>query len=264
MKCNIINTINLQTKKNKNDKEVRNYSTTLMKNCGFDPIFFNDIQKYIYVYEKNPMKKVFSSNAILAIPINDDELGNKKNSKKSYVAEDKDSYEQEELNKILENNILCINPKNQNQFPTCNYKRTSAFSETPQLNTLLQNINNDVINNNKLINTYKSKKRTKFLKTYDANSINIQGKTKYKLFHKCCYPGCNRTFSSFGWLKAHLKEHLKQIHNSHFSLLFKRFIYNDNNINKYDYINIEKNDYKASNVNTNKKKSPFKIDKENK
>ena len=82
MKCNIINTINLQTKKNKNDKEVRNYSTTLMKNCGFDPIFFNDIQKYIYVYEKNPMKKVFSSNAILAIPINDDELGNKKKLKK--------------------------------------------------------------------------------------------------------------------------------------------------------------------------------------
>jgi len=53
----------------------------------------NDIQKYVYVYEKNPMKKVYSSNAVLAIPINEEESPNKKIPKKSYVAEDKESYE---------------------------------------------------------------------------------------------------------------------------------------------------------------------------
>ena len=261
----MIYNINPSNSKNQNILENKKYSTTLMKNCGFDPIFFNDIQKYVYVYEKNPMKKVYSSNAVLAIPINEEEQQNKKKHKKSYVAEDKESYEREELNKILDNNILCINSKNQNPSPIPNKnKRMSAFTETPQLNSLVQNINNDVLNNNILINTYKSKIRTKFLKIYDTNSINIQGKIKYKLFHKCCYPGCNRTFSSSGWLKAHLKEHLKQIHNSHFSLLFKKFIYNgNNNKNNFDNGNKEINEYNNTNVNNQKKKAPFIIDKEN-
>ena len=261
----MIYNINPSNTKNQNILENKKYSTTLMKNCGFDPIFFNDIQKYVYVYEKNPMKKVYSSNAVLAIPINEEEQQNKKKHKKSYVAEDKESYEQEELNKILDNNILCINPKNQNPSPIPNKnKRMSAFTETPQLNSLVQNINNDVLNNNILINTYKSKIRTKFLKIYDTNSINIQGKIKYKLFHKCCYPGCNRTFSSSGWLKAHLKEHLKQIHNSNFSLLFKKFIYNDNNNkNNFDNGNKEMNGNNNTNINNQKKKAPFIIDKEN-
>ena len=261
----MIYNINPSNTKNQNILENKKYSTTLMKNCGFDPIFFNDIQKYVYVYEKNPMKKVYSSNAVLAIPINEEDSPYKKNRKKSYVAEDKESYEQEELNKILDNNILCINPKNQNPSPIPNKnKRMSAFTETPQLNSLVQNINNDVLNNNIFINTYKSKIRTKFLKIYDTNSINIQGKIKYKLFHKCCYPGCNRTFSSSGWLKAHLKEHLKQIHNSNFSLLFKKFIYNDNNNkNNFDNGNKEMNGNNNTNINNQKKKAPFIIDKEN-
>jgi hypothetical protein len=248
------------------NKGNKKYSNILMKNCGFDPIFFNDMQKYVYVYEKNPMKKVYSSNAVLAIPINEEESAIKKNPKKSYVAEDKESYEQEELNKILDNNILCINPKNQNQSPIPNKnKRMSAFQETSHLNSLVQNINNDVINNNKLINTYKSKIRTKFLKIYDTNSINIQGKIKYKLFHKCCYPGCNRTFSSSGWLKAHFKEHLKQIHNSRFSLLFKKYIYNEQ-MNKINNKNNNFNHEKSGNNKENKivKKTFFVIDKENK
>jgi hypothetical protein len=271
MKTNFINEknkiiYNMKT----NDQQLnignKKYSNILMKNCGFDPIFFNDMQKYVYVYEKNPMKKVYSSNAVLAIPINEEESAIKKNPKKSYVAEDKESYEQEELNKILDNNILCINPKNQNQSPIPNKnKRMSAFQETPHLNSLVQNINNDVINNNKLINTYKSKIRTKFLKIYDTNSINIQGKIKYKLFHKCCYPGCNRTFSSSGWLKAHFKEHLKQIHNSRFSLLFKKYIYNEQ-MNKTSNKNNNFNHEKNGNNKENKfvKKTFFVIDKESK
>ena len=108
--------------------------------------------------------------------------------------------------------------------------------------------------------------QTKFFKIYDTNSINIQGKIKYKLFHKCCYPGCNRTFSSSGWLKAHFKEHLKQIHNSQFSLLFKKFIYNEDlNKNYYDFVNKDKNGNNNNTVNNNnvKKKAPFIIDKEN-
>ena len=250
--------------KNKDLIENRKYSLTLMKNCGFDPVFFNDMQKYIYVYEKNPMKKVFSSNAVHAIPINEEEMLNKKTPKKSYVAEDKDSYEQEELNRILDNNILCINPKNPNQSSTqSGGSRFSAFQENPQLNSLLKNINNDVVNNNSFINSYKSRIRTKFLKIYDTNSINIQGKIKYKLFHKCCYPGCDRTFSSSGWLKAHFKEHLNQIHNSHYSLMFQKYISNDIQSKKNNEIKIKKDE--VDNNSKNKiKKALFIIDKEKK
>ena len=68
-------------------------------------------------------------------------------------------------------------------------------------------------------------------------------------------------------MKAHLKEHLKQIHNSHFSLLFKKFIYNENN-NKNNFDN-ENKEIKGNignnntNINNQKKKATFIIDKQN-
>ena len=69
----------------------------------------------------------------------------------------------------------------------------------------------------------------KFSKFYEINSITMKENNKFKLYHKCCYPGCNRTFSSSGWLKAHLKGHLKQIHNSNYCKLFEKYL--------NDYIN---------------------------
>ena len=248
---------------NKNSLNNQKYSSILMKNCGLNPLIFSDMQKYVYVYEKNPMKKVFSSNAVLAIPINEEEII-KNNQKKPYVAEDKELYEREEFNKIIDNNIMRINMINQNQNTISGkYKKMSAFEENSHLNSLLQNINNDVINNNSLINSYKSKIKSKFSKIYDINSINIQGKTKYKLFHKCCFPGCNRTFSSSGWLKAHFKEHLKQLRNSKFSLLFNKFIYKEHNLDNNKEKMKQHKDSDYSNDINNQKKSLFVINKEN-
>ena len=195
--------------------EDKKYSEKLIRNCGFDPFFFREMQNYVYVYQKNPMKKVNSVNTILAIPINEDDYKIKQ-TKKNYVAEDKESYEQEEFNKILDS---CVNTNHNNN--------TVVNNENSKLNYLVKNINNDVSNNNSVIKKYKSKLNSKFVKIYEANSLNIPDKVKYKLFHKCCYPGCNRTFSSSGWLRAHFKEHLDQIHKSTFSLLFDRFIYSD-------------------------------------
>ena len=96
------------------------------------------------------------------------------------------------------------------------------------------------INNDKkskyIINAYKSKHKNKYIKFYEINSVMMNEKNKYRLYHKCCYPNCNRTFSSSGWLKAHLKEHLKQIHNSKYCKLFEKVILNEkiqlNKINK--------------------------------
>ena len=235
------------------------YSTILMKNCGLDPLIFNT-QRFVYVYQKNALKKVSSLNDILAIPINEEDFKNRR--KKSYVAEDKESYEREELNKILDDDIYYINMKNQNQYQTNNIneiKKTSAFENTSKFDSLIQNINNDYINYNLFINNYKSKIDSKFVKIHDVNSKNINGKFKYKLFHKCCFPGCSRTFSSSGWLKAHLKDHLKQLENNWFSLAFKKFIYKGQISKKlYEKINEDKN--KETNIN-GKKKNIFVVGK---
>ena len=234
------------------------YSTILMKNCGLDPIIFNNMQKYVYAYQKNNMKKVSSLNAIIAIPINEEEIKN--NQKKPYVAEDKESYEREELNKILDDDVYYINMKNSNTTNITNgNKKMSAFEECPQLDSLIQKINNGYVNSNSLINSYKSKNDSKFFQIHDINSKKIQGKFKYKLFHKCCFPGCNRTFSSSGWLKAHLKEHLKQVENNWFSLAFRKFIYKGQ-INKKNYDKSKKDKNKEVDIN-NKKKNIFIVDK---
>ena len=237
------------------------YPTILMKNLGLDPSIFNNMQKCLYVFEKNPMKKVFSSNAVSSIPINEEYFIKNKH-KKSYELEDKESYEKQELNKILDNSIYILNLKNSNSMEGINSnnstKRTSAFEEHPQFDFLIQNINSGFINSNSVINSYNSINQSKFSKVVDINSLNNQGKHKYKLFHKCCFPGCNRTFSSSGWLKAHFKEHLKQLEKSKFSVLFKRFIYKREVFKNLD--NTQNDNNKNHNIN-NKKKAIFVVGK---
>ena len=65
-------------------------------------------------------------------------------------------------------------------------------------------------------------------------------------------------FSS-GWLKAHLKEHLKQVENNWFSLAFRKFIYKGQ-INKKNYDKINKDKNIEANIN-NRKKNIFIVDK---
>ena len=243
---------------NSNSQNNEIFPTTMMKNLGLDPSIFNNMQKCLYVFEKNPMKKVFSSNAISSIPINEEYLIKNKH-KKSYELEDKESYEKQELNKILDNGIYISNMKNSNSMNGINNnKKNSAFEEHPQFDFLIQNINNGFINPNSVINSYNSINQSKFSKVIDINSLNNQGKHKYKLFHKCCFPGCNRTFSSSGWLKAHFKEHLKHLEKSKFSILFKRFVYKKNILKNIG--NIKNDNDKNSNIN-NKKKAIFVVGK---
>ena len=47
---------------------------------------------------------------------------------------------------------------------------------------------------------------------------------KYRIFHRCNFPNCNRTFSSSGWLRAHFDEHFKEIKGHAFSILFDKYI----------------------------------------
>ena len=60
-------------------------SNDLYLNFGFSPNFFSEIKEEIYIIEKNPMRKIFSANAVLNIPIEE-----QIEKKKIYDAEDKE------------------------------------------------------------------------------------------------------------------------------------------------------------------------------
>ena len=74
------------------------------------------------------------------------------------------------------------------------------------------------------VKKYNSKHKLRYKEIYQINSINFEEENKNKLFHKCCFQGCGRTFSSSGWLKSHLEEHLKEIKDSMFSKFYEKFI----------------------------------------
>ena len=73
-----------------------------------------------------------------------------------------------------------------------------------------------------IIKAYKSKLKTKFCKIYESNSEFYKEKNKFKIFHKCNFPGCSRTFASPGWLKSHFNEHLQEIKVNKFNVEFEK------------------------------------------
>ena len=210
MKKNIFEELSFPQKNKKDSK-------TLLKNCGFSPNFFYDLEQNALALERCKIKKIKSANDIIFLQIQEEKI----QQKKIYEAEDKDSFNKK-YNEIKNNLYLnCFsNSSSNNHF--------SSYTTIPSQDCLNKNINE--INNKKskyAINAYKSNHKKKFSKLYEINSITLEEKNKYKLYHKCCYPNCNRTFSSSGWLKAHLKEHLKEIHNSKYSKLFEKFVLNE-------------------------------------
>lgn len=86
-----------------------------------------------------------------------------------------------------------------------------------KLEKLTQKINEDVLDSNKIIKAYRSKHKDRNWKQYLQNSKITEIKNKFKFYHKCNFPGCTRTFSSSGWLKTHLDEHMLQIKNDEFN-----------------------------------------------
>ena len=191
-------------------------SKILLTNCGFSPNFFNDLeQNYLEIQNNNnKIKKIKSENELFLL-----KGKNKIPKRKIYEAEDKDDFN------IKYNVIKKEMSSNYNK----SINNISSYTTIPSQDCLNKN-NSEIIsnNNNYMIKAYKSKLKKKYGHLYKINSKELEEKNKFKLYHKCCYPDCNRTFSSSGWLKAHLKKHLKQIHNSKYCLLFENFIMNEN------------------------------------
>ena len=103
---------------------------------------------------------------------------------------------------------------------------TYSQSQIVNLTKIIEEMNQSN-ENRKVIKAYKSKLKSKFYRIYETNSKDYLGKVKYKLFHKCCFPHCGRTFSSSGWLKAHFEEHIKDLKKNSFNILFEKFIRNN-------------------------------------
>ena len=197
-----------------------NTQNTLLKNCGFSPDFFSKISQNIFLFGKNNenLKKIRSENDMISLQIKRRRENFER--RKIYEAEDKDTFR-----KIYENNLTFKNTSINNSYNSlCDF---SAFTTIPSQEYLDKNNKKSceiIKNNNYLIKAYKSKLKKKYSRLYEINSINLEEKNKFKLFHKCCYPGCNRTFSSSGWLKAHLDKHLNKIHNGKYSKLFETIL----------------------------------------
>ena len=216
-------------------------SEILLTNCGFSPNFLNELkQNYLEIQKNkiNRIKKIKSENELLFMKTKD-----KIPKRKIYEAEDKDDF-----NKKFDD----IKGEISNNFNNSN-NNISSSTTIPSQDCLNKN-NSEIINNNNnyLVKAYKSKLKKKYGYLYKINSKELEEKNKFKLYHKCCYPDCNRTFSSSGWLKAHLKNHLKQIHNSKYCILFENFIMNENiqKITNKNKSNFMKNN-SVNNINNN-------------
>jgi hypothetical protein len=227
-----------------------NESNNLFLNFGFSPNFFSEIKEEIYIIERNPMRKISSANAVSALPIEE-----QISQKKIYDAEDKELYQQEEednwsdLNKNdninskekIKNTNSVFSPFSFN-FIDNNTGIFSSYSQSQIVNlTKIIEEMNQSNEKRKVIKAYKSKLKSKFYRIYESNSKDYLEKVKYKLFHKCCFPNCGRTFSSSGWLKAHFEEHIKDLKKNSFNILFEKFI-NDKNfkhsLNQKNFANL--------------------------
>ena len=226
----------------------------LMKNIGFPDSIFDMVSNPVYVIKKEKIRKVFSDNAVVELNREQITFGDYK----SREAEDLDIYgdADEQYNpfanssereiqadtKLIQSNTNfydCERPTS-----SCNnllesdstniennleiFKNCSS-SQMNQLKKMFSTMNSSA-ENKIIVKAYRSKLKSKFYEIYERNSEKVLEKIKYKIFHKCNFPSCGRTFASAGWLKSHFKEHLREIKKNKFNILFENLILNFNQL----------------------------------
>jgi hypothetical protein len=93
------------------------------------------------------------------------------------------------------------------------------------ITTQIQSLTQDSTQNyNNILTAYKSKLKLKKMKSYIKNSRINEIKNQFKIFHKCNFPGCTRTFSSSGWLKTHLSDHISLVQDDEFNKDFNLMV----------------------------------------
>jgi len=202
LKTKKISNTKIKTIKNENDNlEIKLNEKNLTKNN------INNINNYQNINEPKSQEAIISNDPLL----NFNENLNLKNSNFSNQIEtekiDQNCNKSEELFKKeeLKNGIL----------------ENSMQNQMEQLNRIFLEMNQSS-EAKVIIKAYKSKLKTKFYKIYESNSKFYKEKNKYKIFHKCNFPGCSRTFASAGWLKSHFNEHLQELKSNKFNLEFEK------------------------------------------
>jgi len=127
-------------------------------------------------------------------------------------------------NNNLSNNIESINKTIQiSQSEIKNYEIFSncQSEQLDKLEKIIKEMNSS--KKDKIcVKAYRSKMKSRFCKLYEHNSKITAEKTKYKIFHKCKFPNCSRTFASSGWLKSHFSEHISELKENQFNKEFEK------------------------------------------
>lgn len=139
------------------------------------------------------------------------------------IEEKMDIEEKTEENSSISNtnNTSNSNSNNNNEMNIEGIVKNSQENQMEQLDRIFKEMNSDK-EAKVIIKAYKSKLKSKFTKIYESNSEFYKQKNKLKIFHKCNFPGCSRTFASAGWLKSHFNEHMEEIKLNKFNVEFER------------------------------------------
>jgi hypothetical protein len=225
----------------------------LIKNIGFDENLFYMVTNPVYVIKKEKIRKIYSENAV--VKLNNENFENFRSREAENLeiygdAENHynpfaDSGERENRaddHRFIDNNtnfyecdapVLGGDDAQQNSvnmennleiFKNCS---SSQMNQLKRMFTTMNSSNESQI----IVKAYRSKLKSKFYEIYEKNSQKLQEKIKYKIFHKCNFPSCGRTFASAGWLKSHFKEHLMEIKKNKFNILFENMILNCKSLN---------------------------------
>lgn len=225
----------------------------LIKNIGFDANLFDMVANPVYVIKKEKIRKIYSENAV--VKLESENFGNFR----SREAEDLEIYaDAEDQYNPFENSEEKENPADNHQFIEENTNfydceapvvsrvvakeesvniennlevfRNCSLTQMNQLKRMFTTMNSSY-ESKIIVKAYRSKLKSKFYEIYEQNSQKLQEKIKYKVFHKCNFPSCGRTFASAGWLKSHFKEHLREIKKNKFNILFENMILNCKSLN---------------------------------
>jgi hypothetical protein len=213
-------------------------SKFLLRNLGIGEEIFEilDHSEPVYTLQKEKIRKVFSDGAVKKI-CPEESLNCRKFREEEDAEIYRDIYSEEggdhpfreeprvdyfineqEENYEQECHAEGVETTNLNLFKNCSQGQIS------KLNRLVSEIHSP--EEKVLVKAYKSKLKSKFYRIYEVNSKEFQEKIKHKIFHKCNFPSCGRTFASAGWLKSHFNEHLKELKKNKFNILFENFLTN--------------------------------------
>ena len=185
-------------------KSTKTSPQDILFNFGFDSNLFDLFaSSSVFFLKKSAFRKINSENAVERISPSTASLLLSNQNKE---AEDVELYREDDEEYIPS----FINDK-VTQFVN---KETNFYSTEEKKSNIEKQV----------IRAYMSKHKSKFYRIYQNNSVESEQCNKYKMFHKCNYPHCGRTFSSSGWLRAHFDEHLKDLSHSKYTLLFERFV----------------------------------------